>query len=87
MRRENLIYCGIDWAEKTHDVALVDDTGQLLAKRHITDDAAGYQRQPARLVRSAGRLSSRVGPIGRICRWVAPGRSGRRRSRGYECVT
>ena len=33
----------IDWAERTHDVALVDDTGQLLAKRHITDDAAGYQ--------------------------------------------
>ncbi|WP_329297056.1 IS110 family transposase [Streptomyces pseudovenezuelae] len=38
-----LIYCGIDWAERTHDVALVDDTGQLLAKRHITDDAAGYK--------------------------------------------
>jgi transposase len=38
-----LIYCGIDWAEKTHDVALVDDSGQLLSKRHITDDAAGYK--------------------------------------------
>ncbi|MGW7759063.1 IS110 family transposase [Streptomyces violaceusniger] len=38
-----MIYCGIDWAEKTHDVALVDDTGQLVAKRHITDDATGYQ--------------------------------------------
>ncbi|MEU7037193.1 IS110 family transposase [Streptomyces sp. NPDC046237] len=38
-----LIYCGIDWAEKTHDVALVDDTGQLIAKRHITDDSAGYK--------------------------------------------
>lgn len=38
-----MIYCGIDWAERTHDVALVDDTGQLLAKRHITDDAAGYK--------------------------------------------
>ncbi|MFM9612102.1 IS110 family RNA-guided transposase [Streptomyces niveiscabiei] len=37
-----MIYCGIDWAERTHDVALVDDTGQLLAKRHITDDTAGY---------------------------------------------
>ncbi|MFD0264914.1 IS110 family transposase [Kitasatospora indigofera] len=43
MGRDNLIYCGIDWAERTHDVALVDDTGQLLAKRHITDDAAGYK--------------------------------------------
>lgn len=38
-----MIYCGIDWAERTHDVALVDDTGQLLAKRHITDDAAYYK--------------------------------------------
>ncbi|MFC9915121.1 IS110 family transposase [Streptomyces sp. NPDC059862] len=38
-----MIYCGIDWAERTHDVALVDDTGQLLAKRHINDDAAGYK--------------------------------------------
>jgi transposase len=38
-----LIYCGIDWAERTHDVALVDDTGALVAKRHITDDAAGYR--------------------------------------------
>nr|WP_177324341.1 IS110 family transposase [Streptomyces mirabilis] len=38
-----LIYCGIDWAERTHDVALVDHCGQLLAKRHITDDAAGYK--------------------------------------------
>jgi transposase len=38
-----VIYCGVDWAEKTHDIALVDDTGQLLAKRLITDDAAGYR--------------------------------------------
>ncbi|MEV5778619.1 IS110 family transposase, partial [Streptomyces antimycoticus] len=43
MGRDQVIYCGIDWAEKTHDVALVDDSGQLVAKRHITDDAAGYQ--------------------------------------------
>ncbi|MFE2580678.1 IS110 family transposase [Streptomyces sp. NPDC059378] len=38
-----MIYRGIDWAERTHDVALVDDSGQLLAKRHITDDAADYK--------------------------------------------
>ncbi|WSS99833.1 IS110 family transposase [Streptomyces phaeochromogenes] len=43
MGRNTLIYCGIDWAERTHDVALVDDTGELLAKRHIADDAAGYK--------------------------------------------
>jgi transposase len=37
------VYCGIDWAERHHDVALVDETGTLLAKRRITDDAAGYR--------------------------------------------
>ncbi|MEU1528763.1 IS110 family transposase [Streptomyces fagopyri] len=37
------VFCGIDWAESHHDVALVDDAGQLLAKRRISDDAAGYQ--------------------------------------------
>lgn len=38
-----MIYCGIDWAEKHHDVALVDNTGRLLAKRRISDDVSGYQ--------------------------------------------
>ncbi|MGW6791551.1 IS110 family transposase [Streptomyces chartreusis] len=37
------VFCGIDRAEDHHDVALVDDAGQLLAKRRITDDAPGYQ--------------------------------------------
>ncbi|MGW6796728.1 IS110 family transposase [Streptomyces chartreusis] len=37
------VYCGIDWAERHHDVALVDDIGTQLAKRRITDDAAGYR--------------------------------------------
>jgi transposase len=35
------IYCGIDWAEDHHDIALVDDDGKLLARRRISDDAAG----------------------------------------------
>ncbi|MFQ3560203.1 IS110 family transposase [Streptomyces gramineus] len=37
-----MIYCGIDWAENHHDVALVDDSGQLVAKVRITDDVVGY---------------------------------------------
>lgn len=36
------IYCGIDWAEDHHDVALVDHDGTLIAKRRISDDAGGY---------------------------------------------
>jgi transposase len=43
MENRVTVFCGIDWAEGHHDVALVDDTGQLLAKRRITDDAAGYR--------------------------------------------
>lgn len=35
------VYCGIDWAEAHHDIALVDDTGRQLARRRIPDTAAG----------------------------------------------
>ncbi len=35
------IYGGIDWAEDHHDIALVNRDGQLLARRRISDDAAG----------------------------------------------
>ncbi len=36
------VFCGIDWAEAHHDVALVDGKGTLIAKRRISDDAAGF---------------------------------------------
>ena len=35
------VFCGIDWAEDHHDIALVGAAGQLLARRRISDDAAG----------------------------------------------
>ncbi|HXO23950.1 MAG TPA: IS110 family transposase [Streptosporangiaceae bacterium] len=35
------VYCGIDWAEDHHDISLADRDGQLLARRRISDDAAG----------------------------------------------
>jgi transposase len=35
------ISCGIDWAEDHHDIALVNQAGNLLARRRISDDAAG----------------------------------------------
>jgi len=34
-------YCGIDWAEDHHDIAVVDRDGALLARRRISDDPAG----------------------------------------------
>jgi transposase len=35
------VYCGIDWAEDHHDIALTDSGGTLLARQRISDDAAG----------------------------------------------
>jgi transposase len=35
------MFCGIDWAEDHHDIARVDRDGTLLARRRISDDAAG----------------------------------------------
>ena len=36
------VFCGIDWAEDHHDVALVNADGELIAKQRISDDAAGF---------------------------------------------
>lgn len=35
-------YCGIDWAEGHHDIAIVDHTGALVSKKRITDDPDGF---------------------------------------------
>jgi len=35
------VYCGIDWAEDHHDIAVADRDGKLLARRRISDDAGG----------------------------------------------
>jgi len=39
-----VIWCGIDWAERHHDVALIDDAGKVIAKERISDDVAGFTR-------------------------------------------
>lgn len=36
------IFCGIDWAEGHHDIALVDQDGTQVAKLRISDDSAGF---------------------------------------------
>jgi transposase len=38
------VFCGIDWAEDHHDIALADRDGNLLARARISDDAAGLAR-------------------------------------------
>jgi transposase len=36
------VFCGIDWSEDHHDVAVVDTNGQLVAKQRVSDDAVGF---------------------------------------------
>lgn len=36
------ITCGIDWAEKHHDIAVVDELGRVLGRRRITTGVAGF---------------------------------------------
>lgn len=36
------LFCGIDWAERHHDVAVVDGDGLLVAKLRIDDSAEGF---------------------------------------------
>ena len=43
------VYCGIDWAEGHHDIALVDEEGRLLAKRRIEESVAGLAELGAML--------------------------------------
>ena len=56
-------WCGIDWAEHHHDVAIIDETGILDTKARIDDDAAGFtQLGPARRAWSGLRDADPGGP-------------------------
>ena len=36
------VFCGIDWSERHHDVALVDQDGALIAKRRIGESVEDF---------------------------------------------
>ena len=36
--------CGIDWSERHHDVAIVDDQARVVGRARVSDDAAGFTR-------------------------------------------
>ena len=48
------IYCGVDWAEDHHDVAVIDADGRLLVKQRITDDLDGLSTLTGLLAEHAG---------------------------------
>lgn len=49
-----MIFVGIDWAEKRHDVCLLDESGYTLAKRRIEDSPAGLTQLHALIAEQAG---------------------------------
>lgn len=64
------LFCGIDWAEAHHDVAIIDSDGQLVAKKRITDDptrradrGADRRRRERRRTDSGGYRNT-PGPAG-----------------------
>ena len=36
------LYCGIDWAQAHHDVAVIDADGRVVARRRVDNDAVGF---------------------------------------------
>ena len=38
------VFCGIDWAEDHHDIAVVNRDGALVSRLRVSDDAAGLAR-------------------------------------------
>jgi hypothetical protein len=38
-----MLFIGDDWAEDQHDIAVVDETGGLLARRRLVEGVAGFE--------------------------------------------
>lgn len=38
------MFCGIDWSDDHHDIAVVDEAGMVVVSERITNDVAGYLR-------------------------------------------
>jgi transposase len=56
------VFCGIDWAEGHHDIALVDELGRLIAKKRIHETVAGFAELTAMLA-EAGDTSEAPIPV------------------------
>jgi transposase len=54
------LFCGIDWAESHHDVAIIDAGGQLVAKKRIPDDPSGFAQLVEMLTAAGDRAENPV---------------------------
>ncbi|WP_206440403.1 IS110 family transposase [Streptomyces scabichelini] len=61
------VFCGVDWAEDHHDIALVDAGAKQLTKHRINDDAEGF----AQLIALLGEGLA-VGPRGTVAWYRSP---------------
>jgi transposase len=56
------LFCGIDWAETHRDVAIIGSDGQLVAKKRIPDNPAGFA-QLVELLAEAGDSTEAPVPV------------------------
>lgn len=56
------LFCGIDWAEGHHDVAVIDDTGRVVSRARIGNDAAGFT-QLLTMLAEAGDTAEKPVPV------------------------
>jgi transposase len=56
------VFCGVDWAEGHHDVALVDEEGRLVAKRRINETPEGFAEFTA-ILGEAGDCAEQPIPV------------------------
>jgi transposase len=56
------MYCGIDWAERHHDIAIVNADGELVAKRRIAETVDGFNQLVA-LLAEAGDSADAPIPV------------------------
>jgi hypothetical protein len=56
------VYCGIDWAERHHDVALVDQDGHLVARKRIAESVEGLTQLLA-ILAAAGDSAAEPIPV------------------------
>ena len=56
------LFCGIDWAETHHDVAIINNDGDLVAKKRIPDDPEGFT-QLIEILAEAGEVADALVPV------------------------
>ena len=57
------LFCGIDWATAHHDVAVIDESGQVVTHGRVSNDAAGFAALLT-LLAEAGDSAAEPIPVG-----------------------